>query len=237
VRHFCLVVAMFSQMLSAALGWQDAGKKPQIPADLKQFVIGNPPQASARVTLPSNSKLLRKDSLGSVGQMLSTVLSSRGYADQKWFVVSQNGTSFDGIAAMSRLERIDDSGKPVLSDRFSQEPFNPDIISLSDYFKRLVANGSKGRYRSFFFYLTFAASPRQTAPPQIGELNKAFFSGASGGPAFENIKISWPLTCTAYIYGFERQTADGQIGFISNDAMSGQAHLAAADLWTQLGPD
>jgi hypothetical protein len=143
----------------------------------------------------------------------------------------------EGIAVMTRLERIDDSGKPVVSERFSQEPFTPEIASLTEYFKRLLANGTKGRYRSFFFYLTFAQSPRQTSPPRLPDINSAFLNGASGGPAFEQIKISWPLMCTAYIYEFERKQADGQAYFISNDAMSGQAHLLAAGLWTQLGTE
>jgi len=225
-------------MFSVTFRWpQSDEKRPLVPADLKRFVIGDPPQASARVALPSNSRILRRESLGSAAQALSDALNSKGYADQKWFIVSRNGIALEGIAVMTRLERIDDSGKPVVAERFSQEPFAPDITSLTEYLKRLLANGSKGRYRSFFFYLTFTMGPRQTAPPRVEEMNRVFFAGASGGPAFEKIEVLLPITCTAYIYGFERKTADGQITFISNDAMSGQAHLVAADLWAQLGSE
>jgi hypothetical protein len=211
--------------------------KPAIPKDLKKFVVGDPPQASARVTLPPGSKLLNRATLGGSAQALSEALNAGGYADQKWFVVSHDGTVLEGIAVMTRLERIDDAAKPVATDRFSQDPFVPEVTSLTEYFRLLLSKSSRGRYRSFFFYLTFVPSPRQQAPPQVGQMNSAFLAGASGGPAFDRISISLPLTCTAYIYEFDRNTADGQVTFVDNDALSGRSHLVAADLWKELGPD
>lgn len=235
LRQTAVLVALIFSMTAA---FSQTDEQPPVPADLKKFVIGDPPQASARVTFPSGSKLLRKTTLGGAAQALSEALNARGYADQKWFVVSHDGGTFlEGIAVMTRLERIDDSAKSVSTDRFSQEPFTPEIKSLTEYFQRLLSKSSKGRYRSFFFYLTFRPSPRQQAPPQVGEMNSVFFSGASGGPAFEKMKIALPLACTAYVYEFERKAADGRAAFINNDAMSGQQHLVAADLWNQLGPE
>jgi len=236
-RFFSLTGSFVLIFCSVLVYTQNSSEQPKVPADLSRFVIGDPPQASARVTLPSKSKLVQRHSLGEAAQTLSDTLNSKGYADQKWFVVSHDKSALEGIAVMTRMERTDDTGKPVAEDRFSQEPFTPEIKSLGDYFQHLLANGSRGRYRVFFFYLTFAPSPRQQAAPRVEDINSAFVSGASGGPAFEKLRILLPLTCTAYVYVFERKSSDGQAKFIGNDAMSGQAHLVAADLWPVIGPE
>lgn len=228
-----LVLSMF--LVSGMLG-QTPKHKPQVPADLQRFIVGDPPQASARVTLPSNSRVTNNVELGAAAKVLSEDLRNRGYADQKWFVVSYDKQILDGVAVMTRLERIDDTGAPVADNRFSQEPFNPRIKSLKDYFEHLLVNGSKGKYRAFFFYLTLDSSPRQQAPPRVEDINNAFVSGASGGPDFEKMNVYGPFSCTAYVYLFERDSSEGGPRFITNDSLNGQDHLVHAGLWAQMGP-
>jgi len=93
-------------------------------------------------------------------------LSNQGYVEQGWLRVFYGGNRASGVAIITRLERIDDVGRPVMQDRFSQDAFTVPVESLSDYFSRLLVRQPAGRYRVFLFYiLDKAQSPKQNGAP------------------------------------------------------------------------
>lgn len=224
-------------LLAAAIACaQDSGPAGQpVPPQFVQFMIGNPPQASARVSLPETSGILKQTSkMGPAARMLSERLSAGGYVEQAWFVVSPDKSRLQGLAVLTRLERVDDNGTPVVADRFSLDPFTSEITSFTDYLKRLLVKVPRGRYRAFAFYLTIGNSPRQTLPPTADSVNALFTSGVRSVSLFDQIQVDWPLVCTAYVYEFQRDGPDGPAEFVTNSAIDGQAHLTAAKLWDKL---
>lgn len=226
-----------SVLLAGAAAWgQNSETTAQpVPPQFEKFMIGEPPRASARVALPESSGILKHEAkMGPAARMLSERLAANGYVEQAWFVVSPDQKRLEGLAVLTRLERIDDAGKSVQVERFSLDPFTSEIASITDYFKRLLVKVPKGRYRAFAFYLTIGMSPRQTSPPTADSVNTLFTSGSRSVALFDKIQVDWPLVCTAYVYEFQRDGPDGPAEFVTNSAIDGKAHLMAASLWQTL---
>ena len=184
---------LFSVLLATAAGCAqnpDPVAQP-VPPQFVQFMIGNPPQASARVALADTSGILKHNiRMGPAARKLSDRLSAGGYVEQAWFVVSPDQRLLKGLAVLTRLERIDETGNPVQTDRFSLDPFTLEITSFNDYLKRLLVKVPSGRYRAFAFYLTIGKSPRQTDPPAVDSVNTLFKSGIRSVSLFDLLSLN-----------------------------------------------
>jgi hypothetical protein len=201
---------------------------------LDKFVIGEPMRASARMAL--DPPLLQGVSLGEVAAHLAESLRGKGYAEQAWFRVSLDGSHLAGFAVLTRLERINDAGKPILQDRFSQDPFSPPVTSISDYFARLLAHASAGHYRAFLFYITVSSeSSRQSVPPSVAGLDRLFVGGSRFPPTIPpGLSLSPPYSCVSYVYVWDRPQS-GDVVFEENSPIDAKAHLTAAGLGKDLG--
>src|SRR5207342_3601252 len=130
---------------------------------------------------------------------LRAALSPAGYDELGYFAVP------DGFAAVTRLERIKETGEPV-TDRSRWQmtvPSNPSF-SLFDYLKALLT-AQTGHFRVIAFVVTSA--PFTASPGDVDAVN-ALRWAQTGRNALPSSLGSQPLTAeysvTALVYEFSK---------------------------------
>jgi hypothetical protein len=187
-----------------------------------------PPRWSSRAVLPAALVIAREsEPLGPIFDRLREALRRADISE--WSVFAVGG---EGFAIVSRLENIDDDGRPTPTrwsiDRLSARPRS---FSIPGYIAALF-NASPGRYRVVAFVVTawpVTASSSHATPATMENL---LASGAGDLPY--ELRIT-PLPrsgrCEALVYEFFRPSEDDSPTQVTASRLSAIQHLAAAGLW------
>lgn len=168
----------------------------RIPA----FTPWPPPKPSARLDLPREAVVSRPDakSLGDVGDVLRGALEDRGYYELSFYSVP------DGFALATRLERIEDDGRPAPEPGRWSTSTAPVKFELADILKRL-AGAPPGRFRVILFVVTTEAFTLDSRTVTSSEALGWVSGGANKLPKqYYRIPIADGTDCTALVYEFER---------------------------------
>lgn len=192
-------------------------------ANLIPIIPWPPPEASARADI--TAKVMSADrSHGAIDRRLREVLSAHGYSDLYYFTVPTGG-----FVVMTRAERIDDAGKPLVKDRWLTTKQTA-ILSAPDYVRKLIY-GDDGRLR----ILTFVVSARDFQP--------------QGGPATDADVQRWRSTgqprlseavagqtapkgasITLLVYEFQLDRKEARLLEATANGLPVSAHLASLGL-------
>jgi hypothetical protein len=165
--------------------------------------------------------------LGSIFDRLRGALRRADISE--WSVFAVGG---EGFAIVSRLENIDDDGRPT-PRRWSMDRFDArrPSFSVQGYISALF-KASPGRYRVVVFVVTawpVTASSGHVTPVTMENL---LVSGAGDIPY--ELRIT-PLPrsgrCEALVYEFFRQSEDDSPTQVTASRLSAIQHLAGAGLW------
>jgi hypothetical protein len=181
-----------------------------------------PPRASASYVLPDGLF----ESHRSVGEVVAAILLAlerNGYVERSFF-----RTKADGVALVTRLERIRDDGSAFAEPerwallRSSPDDFGPNALFR---FLRGLFVVDPGRYRIIVFILQ---GPSFSQSPQIMIAQEAqgwLFSGANVLPPEVAKRPFSGAHCTVMIYEF---SSDGTQVRVVESRLTGKDHLAKA---------
>jgi multidrug efflux pump subunit AcrA (membrane-fusion protein) len=214
------------ERLAAAQAEQERKAKPEAPAKapaegLPEFPWP-PPRASASYVLP-DGLFERHRSVGEVVAAILLALERNGYVERSFF-----RTKADGVALVTRLERIGDDGSAFAEPerwallRSSPDDFGPNALFR---FLRGLFVVDPGRYRIIVFILQ---GPSFSQSPQIMIAQEAqgwLFSGANVLPPEVAKRPFSGAHCTVMIYEF---SSDGTQVRVVESRLTGKDHLAKA---------
>lgn len=185
-----------------------------------------PPAASASYVLPNNL-LAKRNTIGDVIDTILTALERRGYVERSFF-----GTPGNGVALVTRLERIKDNGASVdENDRWPVDDL--DLSSSSSVLKFLTGlfYVDKGRYRVIVFIL--GAPPFSQSPERISseEALNWLQSGDDKLPPEVRERPFNDSTCDVLVYEF---ASDGTSVKMVRSHLTGREHLEKAGVLTLL---
>ena len=193
------------------------------------FTPWPPPKPSARLDLPPEAVVARPDvkSLGDVGDVLRRALKERGYYELSFYSVPE------GFALATRLERIEDDGRPAPEPGRWTTGTTPVKFELADILKRL-AGVPPGRFRVIVFVVTteaFALDARTvTSEEALGWVS----GGANKLPKpYYGIPVADDTDCTALVYEFERLPVEPSGKQVSR--IGARQHLDRSGLAKSLG--
>ncbi len=196
-----------------------------------------PPEPSAKVTIPRALLLagttVEAQTLGEVGERLESALIQAGYVE---FGYQSVGCS--GFAMVTRLERIDEEGRPLEGTLRFAPPESKPNWSLGGYISRLFY-APPGYYRQIVFAATEKPYERDqlAAPPTREELDEML--ERADVTALPNAMLQRPFTrghrLHALIYEFEKGEADRDVRQVSR--LGGAAHVRAAGIYSGLGDE
>ena len=195
--------------------------KPSAPAStptLPEFPWP-PPRASATYVLP-RSLLAGYRTIGDFTDALLSALETNGYVERSFYRTRQ-----DGVALVTRLERINENGTPMAEA--TRWPAHEDSdISLYDLLRGLFYV-DPGRYRVIVFVLQippFMQSPETVTPDEARD----WLSGGANilPPSVAALTIA-AAECTALIYEF---ASDGARVRAVSSGLTGKGHLDKAGL-------
>jgi hypothetical protein len=161
--------------------------------------------------------------VGQVADKLEKALEHQGYVSKAWFQVPH------GFALVSRLERIDEQGKPFPGDdRWATEPVRK-IACLRRYLQGLFS-APAGRFRLIVFVVTSEPfSPRGTV-----ERGEAMEWLKTGDDLLDPATASQPFTpqhkVYALIYEFLKAGPSHKAALVDPSLLGAQAHLKSAGL-------
>ena len=187
-----------------------------------------PPQYSVAHTVPRSLLLLGTDpadvSLMAVAGRLEIGLDAAGYVERSFY-----GIGCDGFALVTRLEQIEDDGRPVEGgERFETDsPDEP--FSLTGYLARLFY-APPGHYRQIIFVVTPRAIVGDAGETTEEELDRLRERGADAlTDAFGAIPFTPSHDVTALVYEFRAEgNKDAEIVIPSR--IRGTAHLTASGI-------
>jgi len=181
-----------------------------------------PPRASASYVLPDGLF----ESHRSVGEVVAAILSAlerNGYVERSFF-----RTKADGVALVTRLERIRDDGSAFAEpERWASLRSSPNDLGPNALFRFLrgLFVVDPGRYRIIVFILQ---GPSFSQSPQIMMAQEAqgwLFSGANVLPSEVAKRPFSGAHCTVMIYEF---SSDGTQVRVVESRLTGKDHLAKA---------
>jgi hypothetical protein len=242
-RRFSILMLAAATVLSAVGQCQQ-----DLHQDLHQgrFVIGNPGRASARtsVQLPAHIH-----SLGDAADFVNHTLRSSGYLEQAWFLYERNGEDIPGIpgfAVFTKLEQIDDSGKPLPNGRrYSLDVQSPAIHGIGDYVRALLSPAPSGHYRAIAIYVfdPHIEPARKGSAPQSFEQQDAMFVAGARQPlsqiynAPSSGNAAEQPNANVYIYEYVKRNAEDTAQPVAHSALNVQQHLKNAGLEVLLTGD
>jgi len=192
------------------------------------------PPWSARIDIPKE-KFGAAATLGTLSKTLDAALNKTGYFERSYFRVP------NGIAIATRMEQIDDYGRPVREpDRWSGTPTSQPGASLLTYIRALFAPTGSGRYRVIAFIVTdlpIIPSTEVTAPTVV---SKWAGNGASKLPptvARRTLSPDYDFSVTALVYEFlkEEDREARELTPESNPhSLAATTHLNESGLWAAL---
>jgi hypothetical protein len=136
----------------------------------------------------------------------------------------------DGFAIVSRLERIENDGRPA-AERWAVDPVRPRPFSVADYLAALF-RANPGRYRVIAFVVTGLPVTASADTPDREMMERLLRSGA-GDLSDELRRAPLPASgrCEALVYEFFRPSQDDQPAQVTSSQLSVMNHLAGAGLW------
>lgn len=189
-----------------------------------------PPAASA-------SYVLRRDlfnpdgTLGEASERILSALDRQGYVEHSFF-----STAADGIALVTRLERMKEDGSPAdENDRWVSPEMTTSKAAPQDVLDLLrgLFYAQSGHYRIIVFIfreLSFSQSP---APPTEKDARDWLRIGLNVLPADVASQKFGNRACTALIYEFE---SDGTVVRAVESRLTGRRHLVKAGIISGLEP-
>lgn len=194
------------------------------------FPMPIPTPTIAPFKLPHNGILATlgvDKSLYAVGQHLTDALNRVGYSQYSFYNFPH------GFALVSRLERINDDGRPA-ADAFRYMPSNQTDFSLTEYLSGLFV-APVGHYRQIVFIVTDLPVVANGAPLSENGASRVLHGGASGLSArLRTIPFSANHDVIALIYEFQKTGRVGQMRQMDASPLSAQAHLVRSGLYTAL---
>jgi len=187
-----------------------------------------PPQASALYVLPRNLIVaeggLNRLILKHVDSRLTKALAKCGYHEKRYYAVP------DGFALVTRLEQIDERGRPK-EPRWSTEigrPFH--TFSLSTYLKALLL-APEGHYRVLVFVVTTCPFATLGKRPTEQETKEWLSGGLNVLPSFlSNRAFTKQHRATMLIYEFEKRGHEGELDFLVPGKFQGDVHLMGSGI-------
>lgn len=196
------------------------------PAVLPQFPWP-PPRWTARSVMPPGVAIAAAgEPLGSIFDRLLSALVRAKIDDRSVYAIGS-----DGFAIVSRLERINDDGRPA-AERWSLDAVRQRPFSLADYLTALF-KANPGRYRVIAFVVTGLPVTASADVPSRETMERLLTSGA-GALSDELRKMPLPPSgrCEALIYEFFRPSEDDDPAHVTSSRLSVTNHLVGAGLWT-----
>ncbi len=196
-----------------------------------------PPEPSTKVTIPRALLLAgvagADETLGTVGDRLERALIDAGYVEYGY-----QSIGCSGFAMVTRLERIDEDGRPLQGTiRFAAPEARPDW-SLGSYLSRLFY-APPGYYRQIVFAATDQPYDRDNLAPAPSREELDVMLEEADVTALPEAMLERPYTRShrlhALIYEFEKGEADRDVR--QTTRLSGAAHVRAAGIYTGLGDE
>ncbi len=186
-----------------------------------------PPTASATYVLPRNL-FQAQATFGEVADAIVVALERTGYVERSFF-----RTPDDGIALVTRLERINDDGTARPGNERWPAAFNHSAADLASYVKGLFFV-DRGRYRVIVFILQvrpFVQSPQRVTGAEAREWLR---KGANILPPELARRVYGEGTCSVLIYEFQSEGRD-KAAKIVDSRLTGRQHLEKAGVLRHLG--
>lgn len=166
-------------------------------------------------------------SLYGVGQHLTAAINAAGYAEYTFYGVP------DGFALVSRLERIEEDGRPSPNGfRYmqpGQEPF-----SLANYLSGLFV-APVGRYRQIVFVVTDVPVVATAPPLTQGRAGQLLREGADRLPTdFRQMPFTNDHDVTALIYEFQKTGQVGNMAQTQGGPLTARDHLTRSGLYAAI---
>jgi hypothetical protein len=200
--------------------------KPKAPAQALPEFPWPPPAASASYVLPK--RLFEQSAtVGRVADAILSALERNGYAERSFF-----RTAADGVALVTRLERINDDGSaPKEGERWPASLKAQGAAYDLAGFLRGLFYVDRGRYRVIVFILQdrpFSQSSQQVTEAQARAWLR---TGANVLPSEVAARSFSDGTCTALIYEF---ASDGTAVRLVESQLTGRQHLEKAGVMALL---
>ncbi len=196
-----------------------------------------PPHPSARVTVPRALLLAGADSgdetLGEVSERLERALIAAGYVEYGYLHIGCSG-----FAMVTRMERIDEDGRPMAGAERYAPPERSESWSLSSYVARLFF-APPGYYRQ----IVFAATDRPYDPDNLADAptREALdtMMARADVTALPETMLDRPFSrrhqLHALIYEFEKSPGDRNVAQLIPSRLQGPQHIEQAGIYTGLG--
>jgi len=203
-------------------GGSDGGSRGREP--IPQFPWP-PPAASATYVLPATA-LAGAATVGQVVTSIVSALEGKGYVERSFF-----STPADGVALVTRLERINEDGSSAADrERWPAQDASRSSANLAQLLRGLFYV-DPGRYRVIAFIIQDAPFA-QSAEQITGDQARSWLrSGANVLPR-ELAERSFAGHCTALVYEF---ASDGAAVRVVESRLTGRQHLEKAGVLAVLG--
>jgi hypothetical protein len=192
-----------------------------------------PPRPTARRTL-ARQLVATSDTptLGGVADRLQAALESAGYVEYGYYRLAPGG-----FALATRLERIHSDGRPLAEPKRWELARKPlERFDLNEYLRALF-DAAPGRFRIIVFAVTAAPLAAGADPPSAAAaVGWPKQGGAVLPPALRGQAYADGFQTHALIYEFEARGDAKDAVFLSQSAITGEAHLRQAKLLRALQP-
>ena len=207
-------------------------------ADLEAF-DWPPPHPSTRVTVPRALLLAGAESadhtLGEVSERLERALIAAGYVEYGYLHIGCSG-----FAMVTRMERIDEDGRPMEGAERYAPPERSESWSLGSYVARLFF-APPGYYRQ----IVFAATDRPYDPDNLADAptREALdtMMARADVTALPEDMLERPFSrqhqLHALVYEFEKSPGDRNVAQLIPSRLRGPQHIEQAGIYTGLGRD
>jgi hypothetical protein len=201
---------------------------PTPPASLPPFPWP-PPVASARIIIPQSAFKTDK-TFGNLSITLDKALDETGYFERSYF------SSPNGIAIVTRMERINDDGSPEGGpQRWDLKQPDRPRLSLPQYIRALFM-AEPGYYRLIAFVVTDEAFGASNEPVSTATADSWLNTGLIKIPlGIQNKPLPPGYSCIALIYEFQldagKEKAPEQL---VPSHLDPKTHLVKSGLWAAL---
>lgn len=204
--------------------------------DLEEF-DWPPPKPSAHVVIPRSILLAgatsSEETLGEVGNRLERALIDAGYVEYGYLAVGCSG-----FAMVTRLERIDETGRPMEGALRYAPPEQSEPWSLASYISRLFF-APPGHYRQIVFAATDRPyDPNQLAPAPTRNELEAMMARADATALPEEM-LERPFSrrheLHALVYEFRKGPAERDVLQVLPSRLRGTTHIQQSGIYSGLG--